>query len=225
MTPTERQLVTELFDRLAKLESAERDAQAESLIAAGLARAPNAVYPLVQTVLLQEQALRQADTRIRELETGAADTSGESGFLDGMRETVFGRWPERRGSVPSVPPGAVPPPAAPAAPERGGPSFLGTAAAAAAGVIGGSLLLDYLRSTAASRPAGAYEANPGANTPWTGDAAGGDLVREAGLDDIGRARGIAADDRSGRFETAAVDQANDADFDGDLDIGIDSDFG
>ena len=39
MTPQERQLIDELFDRLANLESTPRDPDAERAIAAGLARA------------------------------------------------------------------------------------------------------------------------------------------------------------------------------------------
>ncbi|MGB8550642.1 MAG: DUF2076 family protein, partial [Xanthobacteraceae bacterium] len=59
MTPQERELVTALFDRLAALESNQRDPEAERLIAQGSARAPHAIYPLVQTVLLQDEALKR----------------------------------------------------------------------------------------------------------------------------------------------------------------------
>jgi uncharacterized protein len=54
MTPAEQELVNELFDRLAKLESNPRDSDAERLIADGLRRAPHAVYALVQTALVQD---------------------------------------------------------------------------------------------------------------------------------------------------------------------------
>ena len=53
MTPQESELVDELFNRLAQLETAQRDPEAERLIADGLRRAPHAVYALVQTVLLK----------------------------------------------------------------------------------------------------------------------------------------------------------------------------
>ena len=43
MTPQERQLVTDLFDRLARLESAPRDAEAERAIADGIRRAPHSL--------------------------------------------------------------------------------------------------------------------------------------------------------------------------------------
>lgn len=68
MTPQENELVTELFDRLAKLETTPRDAEAERLIADGTRRAPHAVYALVQTTLLQDEALKRANARIEELQ-------------------------------------------------------------------------------------------------------------------------------------------------------------
>jgi hypothetical protein len=70
MTPEERKLVTDLFDRLATLEDAQRDPEAERAIMDGLRQAPNAVYALVQTALVQDMALKRADARIRELEMG-----------------------------------------------------------------------------------------------------------------------------------------------------------
>ena len=57
MTPQERQLVSELFDRLASLEGERRDPDAERAIVAGLDQAPNAIYPLVQTVLVQDELI------------------------------------------------------------------------------------------------------------------------------------------------------------------------
>jgi uncharacterized protein len=102
MTPQERQLIDDLFDRLAKLESAPRDPDATAAIVQGLRRAPNAVYPLVQTVLLQDEALKRANHRIEELEAGGAPEQTQSGgFLDSMRESIFGQG---HGSVPNVRP-------------------------------------------------------------------------------------------------------------------------
>ena len=105
MTPQERQLVENLFDRLARLETAPRDADAERAIADGLRHAPNAIYPLVQTVLVQDEALRRADARIRELTGEDAEATTSGGFLDSMRQALTGRST----SVPSVRPGAPDP--------------------------------------------------------------------------------------------------------------------
>lgn len=175
MTPQERQLVDELFDRLSKLENAPRDPDAIAAISDGLRKAPGAVYALVQTTLLQDEALKRAHNRIQELEAAHAPEQAQSGgFLDTMRDTLFGSSPSR-GSVPNVPPrdsrpvwnsgqamqqaqpGYGQPPYGQAYGQGqgygqgaspiggGGGSFLGTAAAAAAGVVGGSLLLSSIR--------------------------------------------------------------------------------
>jgi uncharacterized protein len=167
MTPQEQELVNELFDRLAKLESDPRDPNAERLIADGLRRAPHAAYVLVQTALVQDEALKRANARIEELEAqvGGQEQQGSGSFLDSMRDAVLGRS-EPRGSVPSVhsqaqsspttaPPYRPQPGYAPQTPGPGlapgpafgsGGSFLGTAASTAAGVIGGGLLLNSIRS-------------------------------------------------------------------------------
>ncbi|WP_407187302.1 DUF2076 domain-containing protein [Bradyrhizobium centrosematis] len=176
MTPQERQLVDDLFDRLSKLENAPRDPDAIAAISDGLRKAPGAVYALVQTTLVQDEALKRANARIQELEAAHTPEQAQSGgFLDTMRDTLFGSSPSR-GSVPNVPPReqrpvwnsgqamqqsqpgyGAPPPYGQAygqgpgqgygAPPvgGGGGSFLGTAAAAAAGVVGGSLLLSSIR--------------------------------------------------------------------------------
>jgi len=102
MTPQERQLIDELFDRLAKLESAPRDGEAMSAIMQGLRNAPNAVYALVQTALVQDEALKRANDRIQELEAGHPGEQNQSGgFLDSMRDAIFGQN-QPRGSVPNV---------------------------------------------------------------------------------------------------------------------------
>lgn len=232
MTPQERQLVTDLFDRLARLESAPRDAEAERAIVDGLRRAPNAVYALVQTALVQDEALRRADARIREL-GGDAEQPAGGGFLDTMRNALGGR-----GSVPSVRPGATdnrwnqggalganlggaqaqPNAAAAPSPGFGGGSFLGTAAASAAGVIGGALLFNSIGSLFGGHRAGSAFGDtqnnaPSAASPWDNNA-GGDLSREAGLNDIGGER------RAGLFDDSNADDsfdvADSGDFGGDF---------
>jgi uncharacterized protein len=168
MTPQERQLVSELFARLVQLESAPRDPEAERLIADGVNKAPNAAYALVQTTLVQDEALKRANAQIQELQA-QLDDAGQSqrqqgGFLDSMRDALFGSneprasvsypqstqsgsagtpgaEPQPGYSAPRTAPGIAAQPSSPAGPQFGsGGSFLGTAAAAAAGVIGGGLL-------------------------------------------------------------------------------------
>jgi uncharacterized protein len=108
-----------------------------------------------------------------------------------------------------------------------GGSFLGTAAAAAAGVIGGSLLLNSIRGMF-GQPAHAQGAfDPGlagggsSQSPWGSNASGGDLARDAGLNDIGSSRSAGYDD--GNQRTASLfggdnDGEPDDSFDGDTDF-------
>jgi len=248
MTPQERQLVDDLFDRLSKLEGAPRDPDAAAAIAQGLRSAPNAVYALVQTVLLQDEALKRANSRIQELEAGGAGEQRQSGgFLDSMRETIFG---QERGSVPNVKPpdmasrptwnsgqvlqqaqGPAPynqgpygqPYGAPQAPMGGGGgSFLGTAAAAAAGVVGGSLLLGSIRSMMGGGSHQSFGDTAGLGDKATGqtpwsDQSGSGLAREAGINDIGSS-GRGADDNS---RAGLFDSASNDDDHDDADLDSD----
>lgn len=220
MTPQERQLVTDLFDRLARLENSPRDTDAERAIADGARRAPNALYALVQAVLVQDEALKRADARIRELSGDNDVAPAGGGFLDTMRNALGGR-----GSVPSVRPAAsdsrwnnggafdrsVPPQAQPAAPVAlsSGGSFLGTAAATAAGVIGGAMLFNSLGSLFGGHHGGSAfgDTRDNAPSPWDSNAAGGDMSRDAGLNDIG-CGGRAGLFDSGNDDDSSVDLAD-----------------
>lgn len=254
MTPQERQLVDDLFDRLSKVEGAPRDPDALDAIAQGQRKAPNALYALVQTVLLQDEALKRAHDRIQELEHGgASEAAPQGGFLDSMRDALFGGSPGQgsnapRGSVPSVRPGDTgrwnsgqvlgqpqggygqpapgygqggyaqggpmgqQPYGQPA--QGGGGSFLGTAAAAAAGMVGGSLLLGSIRSMMGGNHQQGFAdaANAGeGRSPWSGGSeSSGGLASQAGLNDIG-----SSGQRSGSFDQAQADQDQDQDQDQD----------
>lgn len=244
MTPQERQLVDELFERLERLEGAPRDREAEQAIAEGLRYAPNALYPLVQTVLVQDEALKRADARIRELEE-ELDGPGKApsgGFLESMRDKLFGEREQPRGSVPSVRPegapigapsgfrtGAASAPYGAPQQESAGPggSFLGTAAAAAAGALGGAMMLQGIRSMFGDKQGafGAFgsTAGSGGTTPWGGGGdVPGDLARQVRLDDIvgGRTSG-GEENRNkeeglGAFDNASHEADTDEDFDGDF---------
>jgi len=227
MTPQERQLVEDLFDRLAQLEKAPRDADAERVIAEGLRHAPNAVYPLVQTVLVQDEALKRADARIRELTGEDAEPTTSGGFLDSMRQALTGRST----SVPSVRPDAADPrwnsggalPNAGAAPQgggHGGGSFLGTAAASAAGVIGGALLLNSISSMFGHHGGSAFAAVPQQDrSPWDSNASNSDLARDAGVNDV------SGGGRGGSQPAALFDSDDDADLVSDLDGDAGGDLG
>lgn len=264
MNPQERQLVDELFDRLAKLEGAPRDPGAASAIADGLRKAPNAIYPLVQTVLLQDEALKRANAHIQELEAAVqSPQQQQSGsFLDSMRDAVFGQGNSSqsgqpaRGSVPNVPPptsrpvwnsGQViqqaqspgygqgygqggyqgsgqPYGASYGAPPFGGAggSFLGTAAAAAAGLVGGSLLMSGIRNMMGGSHHGFGDPTMvDRPSPWS-DQSSSTLARDAGVSDIGSSHDHSDDSsRSGLLDQASDDRdfsGNDSD---DMDVDTD----
>ena len=191
---------------------------------------------LVQTVLVQDEALRRADARIREL-SGGAEEPASGGFLDTMRQALSGR--SANTSVPSVSTtrdqdprwnsgGALP--NASAGPAQGagfgGGSFLGTAAASAAGVIGGALLLNTISSMFGHHGTSAFAATPSGGSPWDNSASGSDIARDAGLNDIGR--GSQSDSRpAGLLDSDNTDDSADLvdDFDGDISGDFGGDFG
>jgi uncharacterized protein len=190
MTPEERQLVTGLFDRMRNYSLTETDAEAEALIHERVRAVPDAPYMLVQSVLVQEQALEQAESRIKALEEqvraleSQQRPAGTGSFLGGL----FGSRPAAESSRgPSVPlvgsratppvyaggqpaqPGPFgaqpPPPAQPGvfpgqAAASGGGGFLRTAMATATGVAGGMLVAGAIRNL--MTPAHAADATPSA---------------------------------------------------------------
>src|SRR4029077_769922 len=125
------------------------------------------------------------------------------------------------------------PPQMPTGPAFGsGGSFLGTAASTAAGVIGGALLMDGVRSmvghhSSADSPAQSAFGRFDDNRPQAGSGSASDsnMAREAGINDIDRDAGsdrqsvADASDRQQGWDTAGDFGDDDGGFDGD-----DSDF-
>jgi hypothetical protein len=132
------------------------------------------------------------------------------------------------GQQPAAPWNAAP------GPQPGGPggSFLGTAAAAAAGAIGGSLLTNGIRGLFGGQQGKAQAAlDPAAGAAAPGSSSvsgGGNLAREAGLDDIGGSNRLASYDNSSEpqraalFDTSQYSVEGDEGMDGD---DLDNDFG
>jgi hypothetical protein len=77
MTPQERDLTTNLLDRLNKTEG-QKDPEAEALIRQATAERQGAPYYLVQTVLIQDLSLHHAQSRITDLETKLTETQPTS---------------------------------------------------------------------------------------------------------------------------------------------------
>jgi uncharacterized protein len=186
MTPQERDLITILLDRLNKTEGQLRDPEAETLIRETTAGRPDAPYSLVQTVLIQDLSLHNAQSRITDLETQLTETerasSAPPSFLGGpsFLGAVVGQG-EPSGGVrtSNVPPGghgtgppiaATPQPgyapeqssATPSAPGAGlmdGSGFLRSAATTAAGIAGGALLFGGIQSIFGHHHAAAITGN------------------------------------------------------------------
>jgi hypothetical protein len=154
MQQQERDLIADLFNRLQQFESQSRDPEAERLIAGYVQRQPASPYLLVQTVLVQEEALKQARARIAELEEKAKAAGTGSSFLGSApRIGPWGSAPNQPGQQqPERQQVPVPPPAQPwgAAPTQaaaaGGGGFMRSALATAAGVAGGALLFQGISS-------------------------------------------------------------------------------
>ncbi|WP_343722065.1 DUF2076 domain-containing protein [Herbaspirillum seropedicae] len=162
MSPQETQALQDFLQQLTEVRGISKDPQADAMIAAAVARQPDAAYLLVQRALLVEQALNAAKAQVAALQSQVqalqAGGAREPGFLDGNawgRAATASR-PQAYGSAAPATP-AAPAYAAPAAPAYqvapapapapssgffggGMGSMLGTVAATAAGVAGGAFL-------------------------------------------------------------------------------------
>ena len=195
MTPEERNLISGLFDRLSQASSQAKDPEADQLIRSKIAEIPAAPYLLVQSTLVMQQALSNAQNRIAALERQVAETNPASGtqqgggFLAGVASLFGGGQPhgqpQRAAPQPPPPPPPVSDaaraasilrlPAASAASGRQGRGggFLQGALSTAAGVAGGALLFQGIESLIGHNP-GPFS---GASTS-SGGIFGGDLPVE-----------------------------------------------
>ena len=73
MTPEEHNLITGLFDRLSQANLQGKDAEADQLIRSKVAEIPAAPYMLVQSLLVMQQAVASAQSRISALEKQIAE--------------------------------------------------------------------------------------------------------------------------------------------------------
>jgi len=206
MQSQERDLISGLFGRIQQFETQARDPEAEALIASSVARQPAAPYLLIQTVLVQEQALKAAQERIAELEAkvSAAPAAAPSFLGSAPKVSPWGGQTSgaQAGGAPPARPSMVPttrsPLQAAVAPQQaGGGSFLRTAMATAAGVAGGALLFQGISSMMGSNPFGQQQAAAPGQTP---DAQEQQQAMAQG--DSQAADGGASED----FDTASFDQ-------------------
>jgi hypothetical protein len=208
MTPEERRLISGLFDRMRNFSAPEKDREADALINQSMRANADAPYMLVQSVLVQEQALEAANARIQDLEDRLREFEDRreprsgGGFLSGG--LFGGRQDEgpRTASVPQIgarsTPSAFgsresgsrdePPPSPQPPPASSGGGFMRSALATAAGVAGGVLIADTLRNMLGG---GAHASqNPGAadsKSPLAGPDSGEDAAGRGHFDKAGHA--------------------------------------
>ncbi len=98
MSPDERQMISDLFERMRSFGQVDKDRDADTLILQSMRQTPDAGYKLVQSVLVQENALQDAEARMQDLEQQIAQLqadlaqaqqprqqpSGGGGFLGGI---------------------------------------------------------------------------------------------------------------------------------------------
>jgi uncharacterized protein len=172
MTPEERNLISGLFDRLSQASSQGKDAEADQLIRNKVAEIPASPYLLVQSLLVMQQAVSSAQSRISALEKQLAEANPApaapqpgGSFLAGVASLFGGGQPHgqpQRATPPPPPPPQTPtqpaqpqaygyPPPVPQPAARGG-GFLQGALTTAAGVAGGALLFQGIEGLLGHNP-------------------------------------------------------------------------
>jgi len=228
MTPQENDLITTLLTRLKNAGGQPKDPEAEALIRRAMTEQPDAPYYLVQTVLIQDLSLHNAQNRITDLEKQLADAQqaakpAATSFLGGLfgsptpapapsSNPPAGPW-TRAPQVASAPPaqpysqgGYTQPGSGQPMPAggfmgggMGGGGFLRSAAATAAGVAGGALLFQGISSLFGNHYAGGLM---GAGmTPGLGETVVNNYYgNDAGSDFSGGDAGAGSDYSSAGFD-------------------------
>lgn len=201
MDYNDRQAIEGLFGKLSHVESQSgpRDAEADAFIRDRIASQPGAPYFMAQTIVVQEQALNEAQRRIEELEYQLSSRPASGG---GFFSSLFGNnaqpaRPAPRGMSSGIAggmaTGAATPAAMPGQPQAGprnpwgqqqaqgygqgqaygqptrGGGFLAGAAQTAMGVAGGVLLGNAIAGMLSGDEAQAAE-DPGAAETGAEDA-------------------------------------------------------
>jgi hypothetical protein len=165
LTREDRNAIDGLFERLRQAEQrgGPRDAEAEAYIRQKLAAHPSAPYYLAQTVVVQQEALKEAERRMEELERNGRQIEQRRGPWE--REPAYEDRRQQAGGF-------------------GGGGFLAGAAQTALGVAGGMMLGSLIGSIFTSGAANASEFD----NSQSGDNAsdnGNDQAADTGADNGG----------------------------------------
>jgi hypothetical protein len=155
MTPQEAQMLQDLVSKVEGTQLSEKDPDAEALLNDGLARDPDALYKLAQTVLVQNLALNQARAQIDQLrqqpvvQQPARATSFLGSLLHRDPPPQQPQYQAPQYAPPqyqAVPQYQAAPQVAYGQPASGAGSFLRSAATTAAGVAAGALAFEGIES-------------------------------------------------------------------------------
>lgn len=138
-------MLATLLDRLKRAPAATMDRDAQAMIGQAVAAQPDFPYLLAQTVLIQDLALTQAPDRLAAAEESQPRGDGHQAGLGGFLGGLLGRGADRRDPYASAAPSSFSSSLGDRPPMQGS-SFLASAAATAAGVAGGALLLQSIQS-------------------------------------------------------------------------------
>jgi len=154
MTPQEAQMLQDLVRKVQGTQLSEKDPDAEGLLNDGLARDPDALYKLAQTVLIQNIALDQARAQMQRMQQQLAPPPQQPARATSFLGGLFHPNQQQQYAPPpppqyqAVPPNYPPPPGYAYGPPSGGGAggFLRSAATTAAGVAGGMLAFEGIES-------------------------------------------------------------------------------
>jgi hypothetical protein len=243
MTSDERNLLTDLANKIAQTPPPPKDPEAEDFIRTKIGARPDALYLMTQTVIIQNIALQHAQQQIQELQRSSGTgqiSSGPSSFLGQQqqppRSSAYGQ-PGGSYAAPAAAQYAAPSPGGPgpSVAASGAPSFLRGAAQTAAGVAAGALAFEGIQHLF-SHPGfggggmfggggiGGYGSpveetvnNYYDNGP--GNSGGGDYSTSDGRDDY-----QATDDATNVDDNSGVDDVDDSQYD-DNGAGFDDNSG
>lgn len=185
MDQNDRQAIEGLFGKLAQVEqqAGPVDSDADAFIRQRIVGQPAAPYYMAQTIVVQEQALGQAQQRIEELEYQLSQRPSGGGLFSGLFGSGSQPQPRRPAPPPQMRGPAMGQPQA-ASPwgqqaqgygqQRAGGGFLAGAAQTAMGVAGGVLLGNAIAGMFAGE-AEAAEPAPAADEQDVGAEEMGDM--------------------------------------------------
>ncbi len=187
MTPQEQQMIDGLIDRVRNTQLTDRDPDAAAHLQQGLGTNPDAIYILAQTVLVQQQALLQAQNQLQTANAELARLRDAAGHTPQQQPSS---WLDRFFGTGTPTPSQPYPAAPPQAPSQ--PAYAAPAPAYQPVNVGAQ---PYGTPLYASAPPQAYPpqgyVQPGYPQPGYGYAqpAGGSFLRSAAQTAAGVAAG------------------------------------